>query len=98
MRKTIINQYLKACGRKWLAMVILMAMSLQVQATLKVHHLLCEGLDNPLAIDNTNPHFSWQMLSDKPNSYQTAYQVMVASSEALLKEGKADLWNTGKVK
>ena len=28
---------------------------------------------------------------------QTAYQVLVASSEKLLKEGKADLWDSGKV-
>ncbi|MCD7713088.1 MAG: alpha-L-rhamnosidase N-terminal domain-containing protein, partial [Firmicutes bacterium] len=58
--------------------------------------LQCEDLDNPLGIDNTSPYFSWLLQSDKKNSRQTAYQILVASSEKLLSEGKADLWDSGK--
>ena len=59
----------------------------------EIIHLQCEGLTNPLGIDQTIPHFSWQLTS---TNQQTAYQILVASSKELLAEGKADLWDSGK--
>jgi len=64
---------------------------------LKVYHLRCEGMTNPLGIDNTEPHFSWKMLSETPEM-QEFYEIEVASDPALLEEGEADLWKSGKVK
>lgn len=58
--------------------------------------LRCEGLDNPLAIDNTQPHFSWKVRTDTPFP-QTAYEIEVASSPRLLEEGKADMWTSGQI-
>ncbi|MDO4756175.1 MAG: family 78 glycoside hydrolase catalytic domain [Parabacteroides sp.] len=58
-----------------------------------IDQLQCEGLNNPLAIDNCAPHFSWQL---KTADRQTAYQILVASTPEQLKEGEADLWDSGK--
>jgi len=61
----------------------------------------CEYLKNPMGIDTENPRFSWKLETpdSKPQREikQTAYQILVASSEKLLKEENADLWNSGKV-
>jgi alpha-L-rhamnosidase len=72
--------------------------------------LRCEYRENPLGIDVTRPLLSWQIEfrgqesgtesqpADGPRGVrQTAYQVLVASSEELLKEDKGDLWDSGKV-
>ena len=75
--------------------------------------LRCEYLESPLGIDSRVPRLSWKLetgnlkparlrteataWSSKRGIKQTAYQVLVASSEKLLKEGKADLWDSGKV-
>jgi alpha-L-rhamnosidase len=60
----------------------------------EVTRLQCEGLTNPLGIDNTTPHFSWKLNStDK----QTAYQIRVASHKELLDKGIGDFWDSEKV-
>ncbi|MBR5296477.1 MAG: family 78 glycoside hydrolase catalytic domain [Parabacteroides sp.] len=59
----------------------------------EIIQLQCDGLTNPLGIDQTIPHFSWQLTS---TNQQTAYQILVASNKELLAEGKADLWDSGK--
>ena len=67
---------------------------------LKVGDLTCEHLADPPVIDVLHPRLSWidQVASDRVRGEeQTAYQICVASSEKLLKKGKADIWNTGKV-
>ena len=67
--------------------------------------LKCEYLENPLGIDSRIPRLSWTMdcrpqAADgrRRGDRQTAYQVLVASSEELLKKGKGDLWDSGKIK
>ena len=77
---------------------MLLMLSCSQQKFLQVGQLKCEALINPLGIDNTTPHFSWILTSPNLGEEQTAYQLLVASSEVLLSEDKADLWNTGKVK
>jgi len=63
----------------------------------QIYDLRCENLTDPLAIDNTTPHLSWKMATTQQGNHQQAYQVLVASDISLLKDGKADLWNSGKV-
>ena len=65
---------------------------------LQVYDLRCENLTNPLGIAATTPRFSWKMSTDRIGAKQKAYQLLVASDSLLLFEGKADLWNSGKVK
>ena len=63
----------------------------------RVEKLLCEGLENPMGMATVEPRFSWQMRSDMQADRQTAYQILVASTEQDLKEGEADLWDSGKI-
>ena len=61
-----------------------------------VYGLRCVSLEDPLAIDNVRPHFSWRLKSTEEGTSMSAYQLIVASDEASLNENDADLWNSGK--
>ena len=61
-------------------------------------NLRCEMLVNPEGIDLLNPRLSWEISSNKRNTLQTAYQVIVASTPEKLAAGEGDLWNSGIVK
>ena len=60
--------------------------------------LKCENLIEPLGIDNVTPHFSWKLKGDGVNGGQAYYEIQVASDSILLSQGKADLWDTRKLK
>ena len=65
-------------------------------------NLRCEYRENPLGIDVVKPRLSWVIevrgrRSEDRGQRQTAYQVLVASSEELLEQDKGDLWDSGKV-
>jgi alpha-L-rhamnosidase len=62
-----------------------------------VGRLRCENRDNPVGIDAEQPRLSWWMQSPARGQRQTAYRVMVASSESLLQQGEGDLWDSGKI-
>lgn len=73
------------------------------EATVAVSDLRCEYLTNPLGIDAEKPRLSWVLeekgqKSEARGLKQTDYQILVASSEELLKKGMGDLWDSGKVK
>ena len=53
--------------------------------------------ENVQEICDSSPEFSWIVPAQKPNSMQAAYQLLAASHPGLLKPGKADLWDSGKV-
>jgi len=60
-------------------------------------NLRCEYLKNPLGIDITKPRFSWVLESSERGEYQTAYQILVASSKEKLDENNGDKWDSGRV-
>ncbi len=62
-----------------------------------VANLRSEHLQNPLGIDVTKPRLSWISTLTQRGAHQTAYQVLVASSPAVLAQNQGDLWNSGKV-
>src|SRR5258706_15721216 len=62
-----------------------------------VKNLLCENLSDPVGIDNTEPTFSWQLVSDKRNLVQTAYEIRVSTKAASIAKSKEITWSTGKV-
>jgi alpha-L-rhamnosidase len=66
-------------------------------AGLKADGLECEYQGNPLGIDIPQPRLSWVLESPERGQRQTAYQVLAATTPALLADGKADLWDSGKV-
>ena len=75
----------------------MLAASLPLHAAVTVGQLRCEHLENPQGIDATQPRLSWQLASSERGVKQSAYQILVATSEANLKSGAADLWDSGKV-
>ena len=65
--------------------------------TMSISNLTCEYQINPLGIDVLQPRLSWQMHSDQRGAHQTAYQILVAPSEASLDTDHVLLWDSGKV-
>ena len=65
----------------------------QDSSLLTIGGLKCEMLESPLAIDNTSPHFSWQMSSKQKGAVSSAYQILVATSLDKLNEEDADLYD-----
>jgi alpha-L-rhamnosidase len=59
--------------------------------------LRCEYLADPLGIDVGSPRLSWIINADGRERKQSAYQVLVSSSEEHLKKDKGDMWDSGRV-
>ena len=70
-----------------LALAFLM-LCLALTAQVEVTGLLTENMTEPVGIDAARPRFSWQLLSDKRNTLQTAYELRVS-------EGTKTVWNSG---
>lgn len=62
-----------------------------------VDRLQTDDLQTPLGLDDALPHFSWQLQDTRMGARQTAYRIQIASSEINLRQGKADLWDSGRV-
>lgn len=67
-------------------------------STVEVKNLRLEMKENPLGINVTQPRFSWQIASGKPDLKQTAYQIQVAASPEQLESGDGLLWDSGVVR
>jgi len=69
-------------------------------AAIHPRQLRVEYRENPLGIDVAAPRFSWLAAAANPKARglrQTAYRILVASSERSLRAGSGDLWDSGKV-
>ncbi len=68
-------------------------------AGLKPVNLTCLYEKHPLGIDDLTPDLSWELQSQEKgrNRYQTAWQVLVATSGEKLQRQNPDVWNSGKV-
>jgi alpha-L-rhamnosidase len=66
-------------------------------AQVEIKNPRCEYLSNPAGIDAASPRLSWIITSTQRGGKQTAYQILVATSEAALRAGQGDLWDSGKV-
>ncbi|RKY24928.1 MAG: alpha-L-rhamnosidase, partial [Planctomycetota bacterium] len=64
---------------------------------LEAKRLRCEYRINPLGIDETKPRLSWIVTSSQRVQKQTAYRILVASSQKKLDANQADIWDTQKV-
>lgn len=69
----------------------------QSASSTAVANLRTEYLMDPLGLDVNNPRLSWETTSAQRNLTQSAYQIIVASSQQLLNKDSGDLWNSGKV-
>jgi alpha-L-rhamnosidase len=64
---------------------------------IRVTRMRTEYRVDPVGIDVKKPRLDWWLVSDQRGQKQTAYQVLVASSEAKLAADQGDLWDSGKV-
>jgi alpha-L-rhamnosidase len=64
---------------------------------MKPFDLRCEYEADPLGIDVPQPRLSWKLQDERRGASQSAYRVLVASSEELLSRDEADLWDSGEV-
>jgi alpha-L-rhamnosidase len=72
-----------------------------ITASITPIDLKCEYLTNPLGVDVKQPRLSWKLKAtdDKARGQaQSAYRILVASSEKLLANNKGDLWDSGVIK
>jgi alpha-L-rhamnosidase len=76
--------------RKLLFIVALLVV-FNTNAQVKLQNVLIENRTNPVGLDTKQPRFSWQLVSDKKNVMQTAYEVKVTD------EKKKQVWTSGKV-
>jgi alpha-L-rhamnosidase len=60
-------------------------------------HLQVDDMREPMGIDDATPRFSWRLEDGAEGARQTAYRVLVATQAELLTDGKADVWDSGKV-
>jgi alpha-L-rhamnosidase len=72
--------------------------SLQSSGQVIVDHLTTEMAENPLVVNQKTPKLGWQLVSKNNNVSQKYYQILVASSEAIIQNNEGDVWNSGKVK
>ena len=66
-------------------------------ASFTITDLRCGGQVEPLGIDDEELLLGWQIKGDRRGLRQTACRVLAASSPDLLADGKADLWDSGKI-
>src|ERR1035438_6732339 len=68
-----------------------------LNAATSIGELRCEQRQNPQGVDATQPRLSWMLQSGERGVKQSAYQILVATSEAKLTPDKAALWDSGKI-
>lgn len=66
-------------------------------AQIKPTTLRCEYLINPLSVDAAKPRLSWIVESQERGVLQTAYEILIASTQKLLDQNHADVWESGRV-
>lgn len=64
---------------------------------IKPQSLTCEYSNCPLGIETINPRLGWILSSSKRNQKQSAYRILVASSNEILNKNIGDLWDSQKV-
>lgn len=74
---------------------IIFVLTATSNAQVKIQNLLVENLSNPIGMDITSPRFTWQLVSNKRNLLQTAYEIVVTDKSL---QGKSiPYWTSGKI-
>ncbi len=86
-----MNKYaVMNCKPVGVLLLALLMMAVEAGAKVGVARLRIENMEQPAAIATLQPRFSWQIVSDKSNVRQIAYQIVVADAQG-------EVWNSGKV-
>lgn len=67
---------------------------------LRVEGMRCEYRTDPIGIDVTKPRLSWRLAARQTGQRglsQSAYQILVSSSQAGLSSDRGDLWDSGRI-
>ena len=84
---------------KRLVLLPILACTMFGAAAVRPRQLRCEYRVNPQGIDATEPRLSWVLTPVNPKARslrQTAYRILVASSDTALRSNTGDLWDSGK--
>jgi alpha-L-rhamnosidase len=79
------------------SLLLLFGLYSSANAAIYPRSLKCEYRVNPPGIDVLSPRLSWELSGDNNGEMQTAYRILVSSSEQLLGSNVGDLWDTKKV-
>ncbi|MFC2124050.1 family 78 glycoside hydrolase catalytic domain [Bacteroidota bacterium] len=60
------------------------------------YDLTCEYTINPLGIEVKSPRLSWKLKSELKGQEQTAYRILVSTTEKQLDNEKGDMWDSRK--
>lgn len=71
--------------------------SVSSSSSLTITRLRWDTSSLPLGNVRLDPRLDWQLVSTERGQRQTAYQVLVASDQAKLAPGRADVWDSGKI-
>ncbi len=82
---------------RWPAVLLLLTFTLNVRAALRPTQLCCEFALNPAGVDVLQPRLFWKLDSTVRGERQSAYQILVATSEKNLARDRGDLWDSGKI-
>lgn len=88
---------MKALSGRLVFLLVLLSFGLFRSQAITVTHLSCEDRVNPLGVDVAQPRLGWTLQSSLRGDTQTAYEILVASSKALLDSNIGDLWDSGMV-
>jgi alpha-L-rhamnosidase len=66
-------------------------------ALLTAVQLTCDYAENPIGLESAAPRFAWQLRQSGRGKRQTAYRILVASSQDELRADHGTLWDSGKV-
>ena len=59
--------------------------------------LKCDDKHNPLGIESAHPRLSWIIQATHRDVKQAAYRILVSDDPEMLKQGKGNIWDTGKI-
>ena len=68
-----------------------------VMAESKVANLRCEYLSTPIGIDAQHPRLTWNMIDERRDAGQSAYQIIVGKDSSKVAAGAGEQWSTGKI-
>ena len=72
----------------FLLVAALQCLLINAFSQVSVENLLIENKSNPISLDVLAPRLSWQLVSNKRNTAQTAYEIKLSS-------GKKNIWTSG---
>jgi len=79
------------------AMLVAAPVASNAAGAQKPINLRCDSMATPIGSDTQQPQLSWQLQDERFAARQTAYQLQVATRSELLLNGKADVWDSGRV-